>query len=564
MRVWGEIGYDYRAEDHETMRDFSEHTALVRVNAASPIHAPWLATFQGGLGAALRRGEFGDEDTSVDDYTGDLVLRIFPLSRFPLELFAERTDARNDTDLSSVDLTLTRYGFQQRYTSEGGGAYRLRYERSDQDYGMGTEGTADEDSRVTGDFLQAAFDQTFGAHGISFDSDVSRVDSVDTDLVNETRYASVRHSYRPGAMLNAEDLLTYHRADIEDTTTDYSTEIVQLTSYGFWRPQTRRPLTVNATMRGVTRSAAGSDRADAGTSTIGANYEWNDNWTFSGSTGASGVQTTERTDMSTFQVASARFTSDPRSVLGASLTWLGQGDLSHNRDDQIGTIVGGGLQGGYNLSRNWPMSESSSTLLTLSQSVSQVTDSDDFSATTLLTSAAVGWNARGERRSSLLRVAISDSRTWPQGEDIRDVEGEFQIANLQLSIDHRLSINSSLVGNLTLQATRESRPQDADFQSDLNGEWRPTATADLSYLARALGGVPNLTFRSTLRFVSDAYVPVLDEPTLPQGRDDRRWENRLEYLIGRTQIRLVARLAELDDERQSLLLLQIRRFIGDI
>jgi hypothetical protein len=78
--------------------------------------------------------------------------------------------------------------------------------------------------------------------------------------------------------------------------------------------------------------------------------------------------------------------------------------------------------------------------------------------------------------------------------------------------------------------------------------------------------VPRLNFRSTLRFVSNSYLPLLDGPD--QGsrftRDDRQWENRIEYYIGRLQVRGTARLTDSNDQWRTLFLIEVRRLFGDI
>ena len=67
-----------------------------------------------------------------------------------------------------------------------------------------------------------------------------------------------------------------------------------------------------------------------------------------------------------------------------------------------------------------------------------------------------------------------------------------------------------------------------------------------------------------MRFVSDSYLPVIDSPDTLNGRDDKRWENRLEYTIGRVQLRAIGQISEIRDKRQTFVLFQVRRLFGDI
>ena len=80
----------------------------------------------------LRRADIDSGDSTSDNYTGNGILRLFPQSRFPFELFAEKSDSRTDTDLTGLTIDRTRYGVNQSYISEGGASMSVGYERSDQ------------------------------------------------------------------------------------------------------------------------------------------------------------------------------------------------------------------------------------------------------------------------------------------------------------------------------------------------------------------------------------------------------------------------------------------------
>jgi len=90
----------------------------------------------------------------------------------------------------------------------------------------------------------------------------------------------------------------------------------------------------------------------------------------------------------------------------------------------------------------------------------------------------------------------------------------------------------------------------------------PTATLDITYYRIAVFQVPRLSFYSTLRFVSNTYVPVVGDPVGDNSRDDRQWENRLEYNIGRLQFRAISRLSEINHKKQNYFLFQVRRMLG--
>jgi hypothetical protein len=123
---------------------------------------------------------------------------------------------------------------------------------------------------------------------------------------------------------------------------------------------------------------------------------------------------------------------------------------------------------------------------------------------------------------------------------------------------------ASLSGNLTLQSSRSDRANVDDNSDTTNGEWLPTATINLSYQHRRAFDVPRLVFDSNLRFISNSYLPGVDEVRIPDGRDDKSWDNRFQYAIGLMQLRLITRVSESRDQEQALLLFQVRRLFGDI
>ncbi len=572
VRVWGEVGVDLRREDFERQGSLEESAAVTRVNASTYFYEPWLATFEGGIGYSVRDTEGRRADSTSERVTGDATLRVFPLSHFPLEVFAERTDSRTDTDLSGTDLTLTRYGFEQRYAAASGGAYRLRFERAE----TSSERTASFDDperrEDVNDNLQLGFNRNFGVHGLTFDSSLTRVESDLSEDFSRTAYSALRHTYRPGPALNAEDLLTHTRSEFARNESTVRQDTLQLNSFAHWRPPSRRKLRVSATFRALGRDNQFEDTDSSltsATSTLGANYDFSERVNMNASAGATVVDTRERQDRSTFQAASVAYTSARGRFLGTDAGYFGQFDVQNTTDSQSGDVQSAGVQVGYDLRRRWA-SESGSTVSASAgqsaagQSASFTSDSQGLSTSTLLTSASINWQQRSGSRASMVGFSVSDSRTRAyDGERADAIEGTFQIANLQASVNQGFDMHSSLSGNATLQATRSQRNTSIGGD-DADDEWRGTATVDLTYSHRRALDVPRLSFRSTLRYVSDARFSGEQPASFGAERDDRVWENLLEYTIGRLLLRLTARVAEFDDERQSLVLLQARRLFGDL
>ncbi|MGI9320301.1 MAG: hypothetical protein ACR2O5_02725 [Thiogranum sp.] len=568
IRFWGELGYDFRLETFEGGDDLTENAGIVKLNASSFIYQPWLATVEGGLGLNLRRTKVGSGDSDNDTVVGDGMLRVFPQSRFPFEAFAERSNSNTDGDLSGLDIKRTRYGFLQRYTTKKGAGFRLGYERSDLTNDVTGDRSANQlgDRKDVTDLLRAGFNKAFGAHSINFDSNINNVDRVDSSDRTRTSFSTLRHNYRPSASLSADDMLTYNLTDVNQGNSQFENGLLQLNSFAFWRPFNKPALRANASMRALMRTTetrSSDNTAYSMTPTLGATYEWGPRWVLNGSVGGTGTDTGTDTEVSTFQTANAIFTSRTYMLGGFDASWFGQLDARNNTDDD-GSVQGAGAETGYNFGRNLPARTGTIWRVDLRQSITAREATDNFSSQTLRSNVSLGWNRNAGSTSSMMRLTASDSRTHADGDDIGSIEGNFQVVNFQASLDQRFSNTSALLGNMTLQATRDDKPAREGIIDESDGEWNPTASIDLTYFQRLLFGVPRLTFRSTARFISDSYFPVLDESRTNTDRDDQQWENRVDYSIGRLQLRGIARVSRIRELNQTYFLFQVRRLFGDI
>ena len=576
IRFWGELGYDFRAQTFEEGDNLTEHSGIMRLNSSSYIYQPWVATIEGGVGLNLRRGETGGSDTNNDTVLGDVLLRLFPQSRFPFEAFADHSDSSTDTDLSGLDIERTRYGFLQRYTTKKGAGFRLGYERSDLTNRVTGERSANQtgDRKDVTDLLRAGFNKAFGAHSVTFDGNINNVDRVDSSDRTRTTFSTLRHNYTPGVSLNADDMLTYNLTDVKQGSSQSENGLLQLNSFAFWRPPNKPALRVNASMRALMRTnetRADDTTAYSVTPTLGATYQWGPRWVFNGSVGGTGLHTDDETEVSTFQNANAIYTSKSYMLGGFDAGWFGQLDARNNtnaarnnaNDDGNGSIQAAGAEVGYNIGRDLPARPGSRWRIDLRQSIAAREATDNFSSQTLRSNVSLGWNRNAGSTSSMARLTVSDSRTRADGDDVASSEGNFQVVNFQASLDRRLSNTSALLGNVTLQATRDDKPEREGIIDESDGRWNPTVTADVTYYQRVLFGVPRLSFRSTARFISDSYFPVLDENRTNTDRDDQHWENRVDYSIGRLQLRGIARVSRIRELNQTFFLFQVRRFFGD-
>ncbi|MDH3715376.1 MAG: hypothetical protein OET44_16190 [Gammaproteobacteria bacterium] len=572
VKVWGELGYDFRFEDFEQQGDLTEHVGVARINASTFIYEPWIATVDGGLGLNARAASGDRAGSDSDQILGDGILRLFPLSRFPFELFALRSDTRTDTDIAGTDVLVTSYGFQQSYTSESGASSRLRYERSETENNQFSEARGNVSQEDVSDLWQLALHRNFGVHGLNFESNLNRVDSIDRGESTETAFSFLRHTYRPGPTMSAEDLLTYSKTTYERVTQDLVQDFLQLNSFARWRPARDSNLRTSTTLRVLGRDNTSGDEGsslESGTGTVGLTYALSARSFVSASAGGTVLENEGARENSSFQRGSVNYTTQIYPLLGFDSSYFGQFSAENNDESDSDAVQTLGANLGYDLTRLWRTGDTSSLQFTtgqsaVGQSAAIARSTEGLESHTLLTSAALNWNQRGTSVSSMVGASIRDSRTDASGEGSELLEGNFQLANLQASLNQNYGAHASLSGNMTLQATRNDRAILENGPATGDGEWLPTSSIDITYYHRRAFDVPRLVFRSNLRFISDSYFAGLGEVRDPDGRDDKLWENRLDYSIGRILLRMTARVAEVRGEDQALVFFQLRRLFGDI
>lgn len=563
---WGELGYDFLSNQFESANDRIEHTGLLRLNAAGYLHEPWLATVEGGLGMFYRRADIDNGESTSDNLIGHGRLRLFPQSRFPFELFAEKSDSRTDTDLTGFVIDRTRFGINQSYISEGGASMSVGYEHSDTTNITTDAATGERLREDVSDLFRARFNHAFGDHSISFDANANHVDITNSIDFNDTAFASLRHAYQPSPSFSSEDMLTYNKNDVTTESSIFKSDVIQLNSFGFWRPHTKRPLRINGTIRALVRENETTGAVNEGqtaTGTLGGTYEWSPRWVFNANVGMTGVEADDESSTSSFQALNAIFTSRAYKPFDLDASWFGQMDLRNTNNDGD-RIQEAGAQIGYQLNKNIFTENKNAFSFGASQSINTTTDTDDFSTLRLLTAINSSWNRRGTRSNGMARFSFNDNRTIASGLDSDTIEGEFQLINVQASIDNKISTTSSVRANATLQVTRNYKPEITGLIDEGNGDWTPTSTIDLTYYKLGLFDVPQLSFFSTFRHVSNTYVPFAGDPTGRVRRDDNQWENRLEYAVGRLQLRVISRLSDIQGEKQNYFLFQVRRMIGDL
>jgi hypothetical protein len=580
IRWFGELGYDFRFEQFDRAErsvDVTEHAGILKLNAATFLVQPYIALVDGGVGIRLRKSEDSDGQTTTGTFlTGDALMRLFPRSPFPFAAFFQRVDTSNDSELRDLDTLTTRYGFEQSYRTRRKGSFLFRYEHFDVDQDSVTRPEDDflDDTSVElidkSDLFRFNYTGAFGRHSLLADATgtftTRNRDREDTDRI----FVNMRHRFRPNPTVTTENRLFLTNDNTKSERLDFLRRNYEFNNFTTWRPRTARRLQVNSLLRARFRSTENEGREGINTTAlngnVSANYQWRPRWNLSGNVSASAVdvQDQERVERY-FARGRALYTSVVRPLGRFDWQWVAGPEVSVLSDED-GDVESLGLDIGQTLNRTARFSGNASATFNFQQSVTFVEDTEGRSTQRLLHNLSLGWQQRLPQRQQLLRLSASDSRSFGGGGRIGTEESEFQRIALLASVDQRLSRVSSLRGDINIQTTRTVIGRDDDFDDrrfDLDNGFLPSAAISITYNHVLLFGVPRLRFRSNLRFLSDSYLPQIDDPTGPNARDEIIWENRLEYAIGRLRARLIGTYNQgRNDVERKLILLELRRFFG--
>ena len=163
----------------------------------------------------------------------------------------------------------------------------------------------------------------------------------------------------------------------------------------------------------------------------------------------------------------------------------------------------------------------------------------------------------------MTRLSVSDSRAADGDKEF------FQMVNFQASSNLPTSGFSSWTGSLTIQGIRQGTGVGTASDSNSGAaaaailpvaarrdDFTVTSTGAVTYQHGRMFGVRNLRFVSDLRLNAQALLPILNGP---RDQEMAAWDNRFDYAIGRTQVRLIALVARV--KSPTLLLIGLGWFL---
>lgn len=583
IRWWGIAAVDLRYRDLTESGQGRTEVLSGTLNGATYIWQPWFLQVTGGIGlvAAMDQGETAGSARSLNGI-GNLDLTLFPVSRFPLNLFADVSDTRASGEITDIDYRSYRFRVSQSYAPEFGneryfGGFEhstLRTINSDSEGAPGAGPAAEDTLQV----LRLGAAKSWQTQSLEADVSVSRNRREEARFTQQTKLdiATIRHSLLPGPQFSLTSGLSYTRTAIEapqsQTLPGFSipgssseTDFTQFTSFATYRPTSGSGLLPNpnallatATLRAFNFGNdvdGASTHSRGATASVGLSYSLSPQTQLYATTQAGYVSDGTEDVTAASQSLGINYSADPIPLGPYRYYWtLGSNVLA-------GFVSGGRLDGSdvllqangsQALSRVWEVSRSSSLTASLSQSIGYSYGNRTDGEGVLSTTVTGFWNGQGgENSQAFAGLTFSDSRRFGT------FNGYFQLANAQANLQMALSRWSTLAAGLTLQATRAETDQEfVRFVDPLvlpeYGKWNTTFGANVSYTHSRAFGVPRLIYALLFQASSfDVESRALGDVDAPLVQVDWLVDNRLQYPIGRMLLQAGVRWAELQNRGTS-------------
>lgn len=548
VRYNGELRINGRAVGLERGDETYLFGRTARINMDSFVWRPWFASIGGGLNLSWV-DTWSETQTTTTLLGGDLHATLFPASRFPTFGFVNVSDTRTDLDVETVpdrQVRRTRFGLRQTYQAlTGGSRVAARLDRTIED---GTE-----------DRIRAIIDQ--GGLSGSLLTERQRVSGdlsfrrLERDLNQEELLeliGTVRHNARPSDTVTVDSFATYTDTRSDTTLVSFENRTLQANSLAVWRPH-RIPMTASATGRLATarreRDGAG-DETNTGNLALGADYLINRLTRASGNVSVNYSADT----LTSNQGVTLSYNPDPLGLGSFAYNWF----TSTTFDNTIGATEGDrrriGALFGHGVTRARPFAGAPAWSLSLAanNTLSGSYDSLNGAAGTVGLGGSVGVSHAAA--NGFTNARIDATASYSNGASRQFATGENRFESVNFNFSHRTDISDHSHWGAVF-ATGWSN-------QDLGGSTTVTkfSNMNLNYTSSRVFGVPRLLFRSQF---SARTVDLFFSDIAGTENTDMRWENRLDYFIGKLETRLTATWNRVNARQgYSVLITVARRFDG--
>ena len=560
----GYLEYRFRNFNSDSDPASTSHNVVLQTAFATYFWRPWIANVDGSVTFHEVTNKDGDNSGENSVFTGRMRLGLLSKSRFPFSAYYESRDNRLNSDTFSVDGTTQTFGFLQNYTSNRAGHYALEYRNTRVDE-LFADGATVPRNFVNGSwFLRAQ--KSLGKNELSLNSQLTGIErstlSRNTDLLRHT----LRHRFRGGPRFGLENTVFLSNEQLEFDETSQHRKFQQLSTISNWRPSsnnkwlvTGRGLLQNTGSMVVDREQARKSASLAVTTT----YRATEHLFLTGSLGGMLMDADNlESESRVYQKVRAGYQSGGIPWRSNSYRWGAYVGAGNRTGDQLLTaesqIQDVDASFFHSLSTPVEFASGGRFEVRVTQNLSTNHDSIGRERNSMQHGLSATFNSNGRNSSRYIRLSATDRRNHG------DVKQEFQIANLQLSINRRADRYRSLTGNVTLQYTRSASDDHALVSTASD---RFSYSANVTYRHAKLFGVSNFSFTSELRMrsleyqTSDALDPDFN---VSEERLSSLWRNQLDYRIGALIVRFDGDIREVDGELSTLVSLYVRRHFGNL
>ncbi len=542
VKLTGDLVYEYRQESEEAGPDIMQQLASLNMNAHSYIWKPWFAQVLGKLN--LSWSEVNNEQVKTTDeiVTGNIGLYFLPQSRFPLNINYDKTNSRVSGNLLGRSYTNTHYGAMQRYRNPNGTmTANIGYDHNSQVL------DSDRNQEDASDIYRMGFNQRLEKHFFQLNVDHQTRERDSTGEFVKQQGSVLRHRYKPDSTFTIENMLSV--VDNDDNTSNIDRQIhhIQASSYFFFRPE-NQSININGGVR-YYQLANDGDIGRSESSNLYAqtalSYKVNSTVRLTGNITRSETKTDS--DKKIIATQSINLSYRPKSIkLGKYMYNWDISGLVRNRsggDDQGQQFI---FQLGHTIQRNFSTGSYSNMNYSFGQRISEELDTVVKSRIRLTHTGSVAWQHSRLGKNAFIRFLVTDSRT--SGEQDEEI---YQFVNLQFSGLINFKSDSSLNGTLSIQSVRQTYTNESDNGFDTY------SSGSLVYQYFRVMDIPRLRFTSDLKLNAESVLPV----AFTEDNNKRDvWENRLDYSIGRLDLRLSYRKSVIRNTRHDLLMLRLKRW----
>jgi hypothetical protein len=547
----GSVFYKYRYNSSQNISDSSQTVGLgvySNITAYSFIWQPWLARVNAGVGVNLNNGFSSSsssssgksQDTKVSD---KLSLALLPRSRFPLTATVFQIFGRQNNGLTASKSTMrsTNVTLQQSYRSiKGKTSVNTIFSHN---MFASSNSSLDKIDSLSIELSHSPL----AFQTVSIAGNILRENKPPQSYRSLISNLVAKHTYKPNNKFSVSSLFSIQKTGTLQNNNANTSGLQQFSSRGNWQS-----LNNSLRLTGAARMSKSLTQPNGASAlSFSAIYPLSKSISTSGSinvTDVNGIQTLT-TNMS---LSSSKAFADITKIAGfvykryLSAGLSNQNSTNSNNSQSSTNSQSLSLSLGHSLTNNMPFA--GSTLISnINQTLSTGVSSNSSSTPNvqLSTSGSTSWRyseITERAHSTFLRINASDSRSLSNSTQSL---GSRQILNLQGLRDEKLPHFQTLVGNLTMQLSRQGAS--ASSQSSQSAY----ATAELRYTNLRALKIRNMSFSSTLQISKGL--------TRSQTEDSSSWENNLEYVLGKLEFKSNARILRINSSQQFALLFSMQR-----